>query len=169
MLSTSPLRRIVPRHHLVRQLRRASTNNNTQKRAGDISDAFASLSGQTFKPLDPRYADLKKRLINGHEEALRDSWVRLLNQLRKEVPVIAALGSGVIPEIEFKDIDSPSKRFNKAYRDTGVAVIRNVVPEQEALKFKSDLREYIKKNPQTKGIPSNLSIRHQATGTNHIR
>jgi hypothetical protein len=47
------------------QLRAASTQ--AQKRAGDISDAFASLSGQNFAQLSPEYADLKSRLIRGHE------------------------------------------------------------------------------------------------------
>lgn len=66
------------------QLRTAATS--AQKREGDISDAFASLSGLEAKPLEPKYAVLKGRLIKGHEDAVRDSWERLLRQLREQIP-----------------------------------------------------------------------------------
>jgi hypothetical protein len=51
------------------QLRTAATQ--AQRRAGDISDAFVSLSGQKFEPLSPEYAALKGRLIKGHESEVR--------------------------------------------------------------------------------------------------
>jgi hypothetical protein len=140
----SPLRRAAP------QLRTAATQ--AQKRAGDISDAFASLLGQDFKPLTPEYADLKARLIRGHESAVRESWERLLRYLREEIPLIVELGSKVIPEIDFKDIDNAPEAFSNELRKRGVAVVRGVVPEQEALQWKEDLREYIRQNPQTKGM-----------------
>jgi hypothetical protein len=116
-----------------------------------ISDAFVSLSGQDFKPLTPTYADLKARLIRGHESEVRESWERLLRHLREEIPLIVELGSKVIPEIDFKDIDNAPEAFSNELRKRGVAVVRGVVPEQEALLWKDDLREYIRQNPQTKG------------------
>jgi hypothetical protein len=126
--------------------------SQAQKRAGDISDAFASLSGQKFVPLAPEYADLKSRLINGHENEVRESWDRLLRHLREEIPLIVELGSKVIPEIDFKDLDHASEAFSNDLRERGVAVVRGVVSEDEALQWKEDLREYIRQNPQTKGI-----------------
>jgi hypothetical protein len=123
-----------------------------QKRSGDISDAFVSLSGQQFKPLPPEYADLKRRLIHGHEDQIRDSWERLLRDLREEIPHIVELGSKVIPEINFEDLDKPSEHFSDALRKRGVAVVRGVVSEEQALQWKEDLKEYIKQNPQTKGL-----------------
>jgi hypothetical protein len=131
------------------QLRTVATE--ASKRAGDISDAFVSLSGQKFAPLGPEYASLKGRLIKGHEEAVRESWERLLRDLREEIPHIVETGSKVIPVIDFKDIDNAPETFSKELRKRGVAVVRGVVPEQEALGWKEDLKEYIKKNPQTKG------------------
>jgi hypothetical protein len=148
MLSTLRTARISTTR-LATQLRTATTQ--AQKRAGDISDAFASLSGQDFKPLTPEYADLKGRLIRGRENEVRESWERLLQELREEIPLIAELGSKVIPEIDFRDIDNAPETFNSELRKRGVAVIRGVVPEDEALRWKEDLREYIRKNPQTKG------------------
>jgi hypothetical protein len=115
------------------QLRAASTQ--TQKRAGDISDA-----------------GLKGRLIRGHENAVRESWERLLRDLREEVPLIIESGSKAIPEIDFKNIDNAPEKFNSELKKKGVAVVRGVVPQQEALQWKEDLKEYIRLNPQTKGI-----------------
>ena len=134
------------------QLRTATTQ--AQKRAGDISDAFASLSGQQFEALTPEYADLKSRLITGHESQVRESWNRLLHDLREEIPLIVEQGSKVIPEVDFKDIDNAPETFSSELRKRGVAVVRGVVPEQEALRWKEDLREYIRQNPQTKAFPA---------------
>ena len=134
---------------IVAQLRTAATH--AQKRAGDISDAFQSLSGQQFAPLAPQYAELKGRLIKGREDAIRESWERLLRDLREEIPIIVELGSKVVPEIDFKDIGNASESFKQEHRKRGVAVVRGVVPEEEALQWKEELREYIQKNPHTKG------------------
>jgi len=146
-----------PARRAVTQVRTAATQ--AQKRAGDISDAFVSLSGQKFKPLTPEYADLKSRLIKGHEGEVRESWERLLRDLRKEIPLIVELGSKVIPEIDFRDIDNAPETFSNELRKRGVAVVRNVVPEQEAVEWKEDLRKYIRQNPQTKGrdLDSNIA------------
>ncbi|KAF2494100.1 DUF1479-domain-containing protein [Lophium mytilinum] len=144
-------RPVVTRALAVMNARAVATQ--AQKRAGDISDAFVSLSGQQFTPLAPEYAHLKGRLIKGHEEALRRSWERLLRDLRQEIPSILELGSKVIPEIDFKDIGNASETFKQEHRKRGVAVIRGVVPEKEALQWKEDLRDYIARNPHTKAFP----------------
>src|SRR5262245_55138037 len=99
-----------PARRTATQLRTAATQ--ASKRAGDISDAFVSLSGQNFAPLAPEYADLKGRLIRGHEDAIRESWERLLRDLREEVPLIVELGSKVIPQIDFKDVDNAPESFS---------------------------------------------------------
>lgn len=138
-----------PTRRVVTQLRTAATQ--AQKRAGDISDAFVSLSGQQFKPLAPEYADLKGRLIKGRESEIRESWEHLLQHLREEIPLIVELGTKVIPDIDFKDIDNAPEAFNSELRKRGVAVVRGVVPEQEALQWKEELKKYIHQNPQTKG------------------
>ncbi|KAK5109946.1 hypothetical protein LTR62_006435 [Meristemomyces frigidus] len=124
-----------------------------QKKEGDISDAFASLSGLTFKPLEPRFGDLKRRLVGGNEEALHHSWNRLLESLREEIPLIAELGPKIIPQIDFSDLHNASPEFRAEHKKRGVAVIRNVVPRQEALDMKQELRDYIAANPQTKAFP----------------
>ncbi|KAI9670008.1 MAG: hypothetical protein M1831_007044 [Alyxoria varia] len=132
---------------------RTVTNATEGKKEGDISDAFASLSGQEFKPLEPRFADLKRRLVQGNEDKVQASWDRLLLTLRKEIPIIASLGPRIIPEIDFSEIDNPSAEFVAEHKKRGVAVVRNVLPEKEAVQLKTDLQSYIRANPHTKAFP----------------
>nr|POE66139.1 uncharacterized protein ybiu [Quercus suber] len=152
LLTSFHMRKLSTRKALSLHIRRGAATVS-QKKEGDISNAFASLSGMQFGPLEPRFAELKSRLIVGHEDALRDSWNRLLASLRAEIPVIAELGSKVIPEIDFADLDNASPRFRAEHKKRGVAVIRNVLPSQEVLRMKEELREYVRANPQTKAFP----------------
>jgi hypothetical protein len=151
MLSTLRTIRLPSKRAFRTQFRTVATQA-AQKRVGDISDAFVSLSGQKFEPLTPKYADLKSRLIKGYENEIRASWERLLQDLKEEIPQIVELGSKVIPTIEYNGIGAPSKTFNDEFRQRGVAVVRGVVDEAEVLRWKQDLKEYIKNNPQTKGM-----------------
>ena len=124
------------------------------KKEGDISDFFLQLSGQDFQPLPQRFADLKSRLIASHEDKLQASWDLLLRALQEEIPMIASVGSEIVPEIDFSDLDNASSDFKREHKKRGVAVIRNVIPEKDALHYKSDIRAYIQNNPNTKAFPS---------------
>ncbi len=131
------------------------------KDAGDISSVFPSLKpGTVSPPLPKRFAELKGRLIEGHEDRLRDSWYRLLADLRDENAVIKVLGSAVIPELNFWDMHDIEKRtrFRDQLRKRGVAVIRGVVTEQEALGWKKLIQKYIQTNASTKGRKQALSL-----------
>lgn len=151
MLSALRTIRLPPVRSII-QSRTAATQ--TRKRAGDISDAFASLSGRKFVPLSAEYAELKTRLIRGHEGAVRESWDRLLRELRTEMPLIIELGSKIIPEIDFKDLDNAPEAFSKDLRERGVAVVRGIIAEQDVVQWKQELREYIRANPHTKAFPA---------------
>ncbi|KAK6223916.1 hypothetical protein LQW54_000060 [Pestalotiopsis sp. IQ-011] len=125
------------------------------KREGDISDSFASLSGTAYKPLPQKFLDLKKRLIRGNEDAVEASWGRLLGQLKIENEIVAREGPNAVPSIEFKDLDSNIAVLRSELKKRGVAVIRGVVPEDEARRYKTDLEEYVEKNPHTRAFPQN--------------
>lgn len=56
-----------------------------------------------------------------------------------------------MPEIHFSDIDNPSAGFSDAIRKRGVAVVRQVIPEQEARSYKEEIEAYIAANSSTKG------------------
>ncbi|GAB1317781.1 DUF1479-domain-containing protein (Fragment) [Madurella fahalii] len=123
------------------------------KAEGDISDSFASLSGRKAQPLPDRFRELKLRLVDGHEDAIIASWERLLEVLKKENEIIANAGSAIIPEVRFShlqaDIDSNKPEIKKR----GVAVIKGVIPEDEARAYKFEIEEYVRQNPQTRGFP----------------
>ncbi len=76
-LRTSFLRRICQ----PTQIRYTATA--AAKKEGDISDFFLQLSGNEFKPLPQRFADLKSRLIAGNEDKLQASWNILLRALHE--------------------------------------------------------------------------------------
>jgi len=121
------------------------------KREGDISDSFASLSGQEERPLPDRFRQLKLSLIAGHEDQVRDGWKRLLLELKHENDIVATKGPGVIPEVEFANLDADLSRLSVELKQRGAAVIRGVVPENEARAYKAEIEEYVQKNPGTRG------------------
>lgn len=65
------------------------------KEAGDISAVFPSLSGKASEPLGARFSDVKKGLIKGNEEAVTQSWKRLLASLKEEITELKEKGSDV--------------------------------------------------------------------------
>ena len=91
--------------------------------------------------------------MTNHESALQSSWSRLLAALQREIPLIAARKSDIIPQIDFSEIDNPPPGFTAEHKKRGVAVIRNVIPRDEAIALKQELKEYIAANPQTKAFP----------------
>ncbi|VUC21251.1 unnamed protein product [Clonostachys rosea] len=138
---------------LLCQRRAATTDANVEKKEGDISSVFRSLSGgDSSETLPQRFAEVKRNLIHD-PVALQNSWNRLLAHLKVETEEIAKEGSNCIPEIDFSDIERPSKDFSDALRKRGVAVIRQVVPEQEARAYKEEIEKYVAANPSTKAFP----------------
>lgn len=146
-----PLKTSLPSH--VWASAALSRQATTAKPTGDISSVFPSLSGAYSAPLPLRFADVKARLIHNHEDGVRESWVRLLSELRQETETIRAIGSQVVPEMSFADFDDVGKRaiFRDQLHQRGVAVIRGVVAEKEALEWKEMVKSYVRNNPSTKG------------------
>ncbi|ETI23404.1 hypothetical protein G647_05206 [Cladophialophora carrionii CBS 160.54] len=131
---------------LTSTLRRAVST--LTKEAGDISSVFPSLSGKKPEPLPPRFSDLKKSLVKGNEDALVASWQRLMGSLEREIDEIREQGSEVIPRVEFQDVAAGTVPQSKldAIRHRGTAVIRNVLPREQALDLKQRARDYIAAN-----------------------
>lgn len=102
--------------------------------------------------LPKRFAQVKADLVSSNEIAVAESWSRLLKQLRHEVAAVAEAKCTVIPTIDFQDLEAPATRdaFVDDLKIRGAAVIRNVVPEDEARAMKRDLDTYIADNPHTR-------------------
>src|SRR5271163_2883028 len=89
------------------------------KKEGDISSVFASLSGKAPAPLPPRFADVKRKLIQGREEVITASWKRLLKALEKEVRKIEALGSSIFPSIQYDELPDKFTDFQRDLKERG--------------------------------------------------
>lgn len=80
----------------VRAASTAAASARMTKAAGDISSVFPSLRPDYKpEPLPARFQDLKLSLFQKNEEALKDSWKRLLSSLEDEVQEIKKRGSDV--------------------------------------------------------------------------
>lgn len=122
------------------------------KKEGDISSVFVSLSGDgAGTQLPPRFATMKKQLLQCSREQMIASWTTLLEKLKVENQLVKEKGPAIVPSIDFADIDRPSATFKDELKKRGVAVVRGVVPQAEARGYKTDVEEYIKLNPWTKG------------------
>ncbi|KAH6653340.1 hypothetical protein BKA67DRAFT_520038 [Truncatella angustata] len=123
------------------------------KREGDISDAFASMSGLEATPLPERFLDLKRKLIRGNEDAVVASWDRLLQQLRIENDIMAREGPNAVPVVDFRSLDSDLAVLGSEIKKRGVAIVQGVISEEEARGYKSEIEDYIKQNPSTRAFP----------------
>ncbi|KAK3348793.1 hypothetical protein B0T25DRAFT_458798 [Lasiosphaeria hispida] len=132
----------------------AAMNPAGGKRTGDISDSFASLSGKKPQPLPDRFRQLKLELVRAHEDAVVASWKRLLATLRQENGDIALKGSSIVPTLRFNSLGEDLDQKKHEIKKRGVAVIRGVIPEDEARAYKFEIEEYVRRNPQTRGFPA---------------
>ncbi|CAF1452616.1 unnamed protein product [Adineta steineri] len=136
-----------------------SMMQNSIKPEGDISSVFASLSGDDMnKPLEPRFVQLKKQIIQGYEQQVKDSWYRLLDSLKHEIAIIRSSNQSIIPQINFNDMNDLSSDIRNKIKTRGVIIIRNVLPNEYALKLKEDVQNYIKQNPHTKAFPQDKPV-----------
>jgi hypothetical protein len=125
------------------------------KKEGDISSVFVSLSGTAAEPLPQRFAQLKRDLIAGREREIEASWRRLLKELKSENEIITAKGPGIVPSVNFNDVQNGSMpgEFVEEVKKRGVAVVRGVIPSPEARGYKIEVEDYVRANPHTKAFP----------------
>jgi uncharacterized protein DUF1479 len=134
----------------------ATHTTQAPKKEGDISSVFISLSRTSTNKLPERFTAIKRQLIASNEDAIRSSWHRLLECLAAENKGVAQRGHSIVPQIDFADLSRPSDEFLAEVRKRGVAVVRGVVPENEARAYKTAIEEYVRANPGTKGSANPL-------------
>jgi Protein of unknown function (DUF1479) len=131
-----------------------ATNNRSQG-SSSIASAFASLSNGSAE-LPARFSTLKRELIQGNEDAVLAGWNRLLE--RVSLARLQNFKSSIVPEVEFEDIVANDgnipKNVIERLRTCGTVIIKGLVDEEQALRWKEQIRDYVKMNPQTKGFPA---------------
>ncbi|KAL7623671.1 hypothetical protein AAE478_005223 [Parahypoxylon ruwenzoriense] len=115
-----------------------------------------SFYGTQPVPLPSRFGSLKKHLVAGHESAIEASWGRLLAALREEIKYIEKHGSGLIPSIDFTDIDDAAKvaPFGAQLKHHGIGVIRGVVPSSDASNWVEETKKYLETKHEYKPPPA---------------
>ena len=137
----------------------------SQKEEGTIASVFATLSGGSLDDALPaRFGDLKSKILTGNGMAneaqmrhhLTESWRDLLPALATEMKHIVTRKQELLPSVEYprggqlKEALSPQTM--QEIKKRGVVVIKGVIPEDEVLQWKQDIRDYAREN-QARGFP----------------
>ncbi|KAF4613742.1 hypothetical protein D9613_008102 [Agrocybe pediades] len=106
--------------------------------------------------LPPRFVDLKKQIAAQYpdfeQNAVR-SWGEVLEEMNKVTKVVKVEGVDYIPQVNFADLEKLSKEEIERIKRRGTVVIRDVVPDEQAVKWKEELKEFVKANPTVEGLP----------------
>ncbi|KAJ4424383.1 hypothetical protein N0V82_000902 [Gnomoniopsis sp. IMI 355080] len=99
--------------------------------------------------------EIKGNWSPGNDGTLSASWERLLMQIQEEVRILTQTESKTVPEIDFEDmnVDHKAECFLRDLKTRGSAIIRNVIPVDEAEAWSFDLDSYLRDNPHTKASP----------------
>ncbi|KAG6914833.1 hypothetical protein DXG01_015054 [Tephrocybe rancida] len=109
-------------------------------------------------PLPPRFADLKREIAASYpkfQERATKAWGEIIAELKVVNAEIAEAGPEYIPQISFEDLNKLSDDEMAKIKRRGSVVIRDVVSDAEALRWKEQLREISKANPDVIGFPEN--------------
>jgi hypothetical protein len=136
-----------------------SATTTQLKPKGDISSVFSTLGGKKENTLHPSLLQLKKEIAPKDPAVINNAYKRLLESFKQESIEIKEKGSAVIPSITFAEIQANGGEFPphivEQIKKRGCIVIRNVVSEEEAMGYKSQVQEYIKKHrDQLVGFPA---------------
>ncbi|KAI1656248.1 hypothetical protein F4813DRAFT_381611 [Daldinia decipiens] len=133
-------------------------NSKTRQRpfTKSMEPPVLSFYGTQPVPLPSRFGSLKKRLVAGHESALEASWGRLLDALREEIKYIEKHGSGLIPSIDFTDMEDAAKvaPFGEQLKRHGIGVIKGVVPSADASSWVEETKKYLETKHEYKPPPA---------------
>lgn len=149
--ATTPLGTSHHKSHSQHRVTKSTGNVGSRRVFSKISSMeppVRSFYGSEPIPLPTRFATIKRRLIQGREEAIEASWRRLLVALRAEIDHIQSRGTDLIPTIHFDDIDDPDKvaPFERDLKRYGVALVRGVVSQAQTETWIRQTREYITRN-----------------------
>lgn len=153
-----------------RTLVQASTSSvtSTPKPPGSVEKVFASLSGRsTTQALPDRFRELKRSIVRDeqHAQALTKAWQDVLASLDRLTADVQARGSSLVPTVEYPGDDVVANQRIEQWMDKdslqglkerGTVILKNVVPKEQALAWKDDLRKYIEQNPHTHGELASL-------------
>ncbi|KAG5644640.1 hypothetical protein DXG03_008022 [Asterophora parasitica] len=101
-------------------------------------------------PLPARFADLKRDITASYpdfEERITKAWGEIIAELQAVNAQIAQGGQDYIPQVKFADLHKLGAEDIDKIKRRGTVVIRDVVPDAEAIRWKELLEEFVKANP----------------------
>ncbi|KAG6827163.1 hypothetical protein H0H92_012923 [Tricholoma furcatifolium] len=108
--------------------------------------------------LPARFSDLKREIANSYpdfKERATKAWGEIIDELKVVTADIAKTGSDYIPQVNFADLKKLGPEEIEKIKRRGSVVIRDVVPDAEAVAWREQLREFVKGNPDAIGLPEN--------------
>ncbi|KAI1108682.1 hypothetical protein F5Y14DRAFT_445290 [Nemania sp. NC0429] len=134
----------------------SSPHNSSNNSKTSMEPPVLSFYGTQPVPLPSRFANLKKRLVAGHEAALEASWGRLVVALRDEIKYIDERRAELIPSIDFTAINDAAQvaPFEASLKRHGLGVIRGVVPPEDASRWVEETKTYLETKHDFKPPPA---------------
>jgi D-ribose pyranose/furanose isomerase RbsD len=126
----------------------------------------------TDAPLPSKFADLKREIaasIPDFERKATQAWSEIISQLKSINEEIRKSSSEVakyfynnapsqgltptqyIPQVNFQQLKTLSQEQIESIKRKGSVVIKDVIPDEQAAKWKEDLTEFVTNNPDVDG------------------
>ncbi|KAK5228226.1 hypothetical protein LTR72_002109 [Exophiala xenobiotica] len=137
----------------------SSTTITTTKVASSTTVTPKSVYQADGPPLlEQRFADLKREIIKPeNERVVSESYERLKIALAEEAANIAGKQQAAVPEIPWADVVANGGKIPddiaEQARHTGCLIFRGLLPAEQALSWKQELKDYTKKHPEVRGRP----------------
>ncbi|KAF8181305.1 hypothetical protein BJ912DRAFT_1125852 [Pholiota molesta] len=99
--------------------------------------------------LPPRFVDLKASIAASYpdfEKNATQSWAEILQELDKVTKQIKDEGVNYIPQVNFADLQTLSQEQLDVIKRRGSVVIKDIVPDEQAIQWKEDLKEFVTVN-----------------------
>ncbi|KAF8521199.1 DUF1479-domain-containing protein [Hysterangium stoloniferum] len=108
------------------------------------------------KEFPERFIDLKRQIVDSGPKGQGDfiaAWNELLRELAIARKNFKDKGSEYIPQVEFEELNSLTPEKTEEIKKCGCVVVKNVVDDEDAIKWKEAVKDYISANPSIPGFP----------------
>ncbi|KAH9481804.1 Tubulin beta-2 chain [Psilocybe cubensis] len=111
---------------------------------------------QTKMSLPARFIDLKVQIASSYPDFEKNAirtWSEILHEMNNVTKTIIEEGTNYVPQVDFADLNNLSSEEVEKIKRKGSVVIRNVVPDEQAIKWKEELKEFVTVNSTVEGLP----------------
>ncbi|RXW25498.1 hypothetical protein EST38_g297 [Candolleomyces aberdarensis] len=104
--------------------------------------------------LPQRFAQIKQDIAASYpdfEKQATEAWTEIIHELNKAAETIGSQGPDFIPQVKFKDLDNLDVATIENIRRVGTVVIRDIVDDPDAIKWREELKTFVKEHPEVDG------------------